>query len=86
MKLLGFVGYHKACKGKHNVTTMKIRTLPKSKVFGTTIIENIMFFTWRTRYKHGIQGCGINFTLKKKKKSCESPRIWIPTLLTPHCC
>jgi hypothetical protein len=43
MKLLGFVGYHKACKNKHSVTTMKVRTLPKSKVFGTTITKKSSF-------------------------------------------
>jgi len=39
MKLLGFVGYHKACEQRHSVTTMKVRNIgKKKKVFSTTII------------------------------------------------
>jgi len=29
MKLLGFIGYHKACEQRHNVTTMKVRNTAK---------------------------------------------------------
>jgi hypothetical protein len=31
MKLLGFVGYHKACEQRHSVTTMKVRNIGKKK-------------------------------------------------------
>jgi hypothetical protein len=52
MKLLRFVGYHKVCEQRYSVITMKVKKLPKNKIFSTTIIKNFMVLR-NTSYKLG---------------------------------